>query len=196
MKPEVCQKCPALKERGPVNSSTCQRPRAIIVGEAPGDQECTQGRPFYEYAPAGGMLWSRLRHLGVSRDQLHIMNVAKCITKHPLAFKYCWENFGSKELEALPKDIPIIALGNEAARVLVPAVATRGILTLRGTRFGRVFFVLHPSYIHRSRMAGDSEKQDLTPTLEYDLANALDQMPKPEMQIAGDIHKMRVDGLI
>lgn len=178
MKPDICQNCPAYNEPGPVWQQAVPTPRIGIFGEAPGPQEVEKGQPFFPGAPSGGLLYHISKIIGLRRDECYLSNVAKCITKDSRAFQYCWNAFGKAEVEALPEHLPILALGNEAKNVLAPNMRPWGITTCRGARFGRVYVGLHPSFIRRtaqgeSEGTGGEEKQDLTPTLAYDISSAL-----------------------
>lgn len=180
MKPEICQKCPAYNCDGPVGPKFHEDVRVVFVGEAPGGDEIRTREPFT--GAAGGLLWMMAGRVGLRRYHTVLINAARCITKDPLAFRYCWEHFGKHDLAKVPEDVPIIALGNEAKDVIAPQLRGIGITKVRGSRIGRVTFALHPSYIRRtgrfmSKSEGESggEKQDLAPTLAYDIASALDK---------------------
>lgn len=71
-----CQACPLYKEahqtvfgEGDINSPI------MIVGEQPGDEEDTQGKPFV--GPAGQLFDSILDELGVDRSKIYITNAVK-----------------------------------------------------------------------------------------------------------------------
>jgi DNA polymerase len=48
----------------------------MFVGEAPGEQEDIQGRPFV--GAAGQLLTELLQSIGLSRDDVYITNIVKC----------------------------------------------------------------------------------------------------------------------
>jgi DNA polymerase len=48
----------------------------MFIGEAPGEQEDTQGRPFV--GAAGKLLTELLATIGLKREEVYITNVAKC----------------------------------------------------------------------------------------------------------------------
>lgn len=54
------------------------RRKIMIVGEAPGEVEDRQGRPFV--GPSGDVIWPILRRFGVGRDDCWVTNSARC---HP-----------------------------------------------------------------------------------------------------------------
>src|SRR6185369_15621595 len=49
--------------------------RLMLVGEQPGDQEDTQGRPFV--GPAGRLLEQALEQAGIDRDDAYLTNAVK-----------------------------------------------------------------------------------------------------------------------
>ncbi|MGQ9461979.1 MAG: uracil-DNA glycosylase [Candidatus Fervidibacter sp.] len=72
-----CTKCPLAKERvqavpGEGNPSA----KVMFIGEAPGEQEDAQGRPFV--GPAGRFLNELLALAGLERDEVFITNTVKC----------------------------------------------------------------------------------------------------------------------
>src|SRR5437660_1553385 len=91
-KPDSCIGCPAYDAPGPVWGEFNPNPRAIVVGEAPGDQEVDTGVPFK--GPAGGLLWRMAAQVSLRRHECYILNVACCITKDPAAFRFCWKTYG------------------------------------------------------------------------------------------------------
>jgi len=50
----------------------------IFVGEAPGDLEDRNGRPFWPEAPAGEMYDKILKNLGLDRKLVYTTNAVKC----------------------------------------------------------------------------------------------------------------------
>jgi DNA polymerase len=48
----------------------------MFIGEAPGEQEDVQGRPFV--GAAGRLLTELLATIGLSRDEVYIANIVKC----------------------------------------------------------------------------------------------------------------------
>ena len=65
-------KAPSLLVLGDGNA---QRPPLMLVGEAPGEQEALQGKPFV--GKAGKNLTEFLRAIGLERSALYISNVVK-----------------------------------------------------------------------------------------------------------------------
>lgn len=73
----VCTKCPLAKGRkNAVPGEGSHNAKAIFIGEAPGEQEDTQGRPFV--GPAGRFLNELLALSGLSREEVFITNIVKC----------------------------------------------------------------------------------------------------------------------
>lgn len=180
-KPGKCVGCPAMDAPGPVWSSQHPNPKLVIVGEAPGEDELGSGMGFT--GSSGWLLWKLLKGIGISREDCYVANVAKCLTKHPGAFKVCYDRFLKEELAALPEGTKIIALGGEAKEVLLPQLAGVGILKARGTIIGNIGCALHPAYIRRTQRhlgGGDDmkgEKQDMTPTIAHDIEELLRHTP-------------------
>lgn len=73
----VCTKCRlANTRRHAVPGEGSQSTRVMFVGEAPGEQEDLQGRPFV--GAAGKLLTELLVSIGVQREQVFITNIVKC----------------------------------------------------------------------------------------------------------------------
>jgi uracil-DNA glycosylase family 4 len=73
----VCTKCRLCKGRKhavPGEGSTTAR--LMFVGEAPGEQEDNQGRPFV--GAAGKLLTELLDSISLRRDDVYITNIVKC----------------------------------------------------------------------------------------------------------------------
>ena len=181
MKPEICKGCPAYLEPGPVPPELNPDPKAIVILEAPGDQEIKQGKPTV--GPTGSLFWYEANKAGLHRDQAVIMNTAWCQTKSTAAFFYCWKYRGKPVFDTLPQDIPVIVAGSMAKDVVLSQWAMHGITVARGCTDGRYTAMVHPSFIYRTGRFGDSSKQNLKPTLSYDIGSALDKDPPPPMHV-------------
>lgn len=73
----VCTQCPLHKGRThAVPGEGNPNAKVMFIGEAPGEQEDAQGRPFV--GPAGRFLNELLALAGLSRDEVFITNVVKC----------------------------------------------------------------------------------------------------------------------
>jgi len=73
----VCTKCPLAKGRtNAVPGEGSPNAKVMFIGEAPGEQEDAQGRPFV--GPAGRFLNELLALAGLSREDVFITNTVKC----------------------------------------------------------------------------------------------------------------------
>ncbi len=103
----------------------------VFVGEAPGEEEDRQGRPFV--GRAGELLTKQINAMGVQRSDIYIANVCKCRppgNRAPLADEVepCREHLLLQLRIIRPK--VIITLGNPATHALLNT--TVGITRLRG----------------------------------------------------------------
>nr|MDO8099521.1 uracil-DNA glycosylase [Candidatus Njordarchaeota archaeon] len=72
-----CTKCELHKERkNAVPGDGNVRTRIMFIGEAPGQDEDLQGRPFV--GAAGKLLSQLLSSIGLRRDDVYITNIVKC----------------------------------------------------------------------------------------------------------------------
>lgn len=73
----VCSKCPLARNRtNGVPGEGNPKAKVMFIGEAPGEQEDAQGRPFV--GPAGRFLNELLALAGLSREEVFVTNVVKC----------------------------------------------------------------------------------------------------------------------
>jgi len=73
----VCTKCRLCQtRRNAVPGEGLESSKVIFVGEAPGEQEDAQGRPFV--GAAGKLLTELLASVGLRREDIYITNVVKC----------------------------------------------------------------------------------------------------------------------
>jgi DNA polymerase len=105
------------------------RPRAriVLVGEAPGDTEDLEGRPFV--GPAGQLLDRALAQAGIERQDCYVTNVVKHFkwelrgkrrlhrTPNPAEVRACLP-WLEAEIDALRPRL-VVALGATAARALL-----------------------------------------------------------------------------
>uniref|UniRef100_A0A6H1ZPF7 Putative DNA polymerase n=1 Tax=viral metagenome TaxID=1070528 RepID=A0A6H1ZPF7_9ZZZZ len=118
MKPDVCKPCP-LYDAPYVPPEGNEDADVFGIGEAPGEQEVKEERPFY--GRSGKVLRNLLSHYGFKNP--YLTNTIKCRppeNRAPTAeeIRCCW-HFLSEELKRFPT-IPIIALGRFALRALHP----------------------------------------------------------------------------
>ena len=69
-----CRLCETRKKAVPGEGSS--NARVMFVGEAPGEQEDIQGRPFV--GAAGKLLTELLASVNLGREEVYITNIAKC----------------------------------------------------------------------------------------------------------------------
>ena len=73
----VCKKCRLYESRkNAVPGEGSERTKVMFVGEAPGEQEDIQGRPFV--GSAGKLLTELLASVGLGREKVYITNIVKC----------------------------------------------------------------------------------------------------------------------
>jgi uracil-DNA glycosylase family 4 len=73
----VCKKCRLCEtRRKAVPGEGSQTSKVIFIGEAPGEQEDIQGRPFV--GSAGKLLTELLISIGIEREAVYITNIVKC----------------------------------------------------------------------------------------------------------------------
>jgi uracil-DNA glycosylase len=162
-----CRKCRLSDSRSHVVFGEGD-PKAEImfVGEAPGEQEDLQNRPFV--GAAGKILTQFLGRIGLTREEVYIANIVKCRppeNRNPqpdeieACSPYLW-----KQIE-LTRPRVICTLGNFAAQVLLGKKVA--ITKIRGQYFQvRNFFIypmLHPAAV--------LHQGNLRPALEEDFRN-------------------------
>ena len=136
------------------------KPRLMLVGEQPGDQEDLQGHPFV--GPAGKLLTRALEAAGIPREQTFVSNAVKHfkfelrgkrrIHKSPTQREIAACHHWLDDEIALVKPAALVALGASAARSLlgraVPVTAHRGQWLPRPDGL-EVLVTLHPSALLR-----------------------------------------------
>jgi uracil-DNA glycosylase len=76
-KAKACTRCNLANTRRHVVFGEGNASAALVfIGEAPGEEEDIQGRPFV--GKAGKLLDRMIAHLGFERDEVYICNVLKC----------------------------------------------------------------------------------------------------------------------
>jgi len=150
-----CRKCPLAATRknvvfgeGDVNA------RLVFVGEAPGEEEDIQGRPFV--GRAGKLLDQLIERIGLGRSDVYICNVLKCRppgNRDPeeQERELC-KHYLFTQLELIKPKI-ICALGRHAYNTLLGVderiTRIRGVLTTyRGTPLLPTY---HPSFLLRNQ---------------------------------------------
>ncbi|RUM90784.1 MAG: uracil-DNA glycosylase [Thermovibrio sp.] len=142
----------------------------MFVGEAPGEQEDLQGRPFV--GRAGQLLTRFLNLYGVSREKIYITNVVKCRPPNnrnpaPDEIEACY-SFLEKQIELISPKV-IFCLGAFAARTVLNLPEKTPISKIRGkeqkVRVGdrevTVIPTFHPAYLLRNRRGEPEFQKDL-----------------------------------
>lgn len=138
--------------------------RLVFVGEAPGEQEDLQGRPFV--GRAGKLLEKMIEAMGLKREEVYICNVVKSRppenrNPEPDEIEAC-SPFLFRQLEVIQPEV-IVALGKFAAQTLLKTETP--ISQLRGKFFDYRGFKLlpsfHPSYLLRNPSAKREAWEDL-----------------------------------
>lgn len=129
----ACHLCP-LNKQTPVGPSPPERgkPRFIIIGESPGRLEVLKGLPFI--GPSGALLNRVLKEAGLKREEAHVTNALCCRPEDDrpetkLAALSCCAPRLANELKDLPRRLPVLPLGQPAARQLL---GVSGIFKARG----------------------------------------------------------------
>ena len=156
----TCTKCALCATRkntvfgeGPVQNCRC-----VIIGEAPGEDEDKEGRPFV--GKAGQLLTGILENGGkIPRDSVYIMNVLKCRPPDPETtnrkpspeeMAACNEHLEA-QLALLHPDI-VVTMGATSTQWLMKT--KQGITSLRGKwqkwRGIDLLPMFHPSYLLRT----------------------------------------------
>lgn len=166
-----CEQCPLREGSAYVPSTMPDKPRLVIVGEAPGYYETTSGRPFT--GPSGQLLDNVLSHYGYSRSEVMFTNVTSCRPEHnatppKAAVVACRERLLAEITESGADSV--VALGGTAAAALIddprtisslrvgpPKTPTRGLAT---SSVERVVPTWHPAYCLRNADAFPSMVRD------------------------------------
>jgi len=156
----VCLSCP-LRGKKKVDPDGSLDAEIIIVGEAPGEEEEKQGRPFVGYS--GKILRAVLSALDIDMSRVYITNVVKCrppnnqLTKEMVK---CCKVKLEQELMMLRKRKLIIALGATAKEFFgVPGAVSDIRGNIVDTKYGKVLVTWHPAYrllFHKDGVLGAS----------------------------------------
>ena len=157
----ACRECPIGEfATQSVIGEGALKPRLMLVGEQPGDQEDVQGHPFI--GPAGKLLARALEAAGIPREQTYVSNAVKHFKFELRGKRRIHKSPGVREIAAchhwlddeiaLVQPAALVALGATAARSLlggaVPVTANRG-QWLPGPAGLEVLVTLHPSALLR-----------------------------------------------
>ncbi|MDX9746476.1 MAG: uracil-DNA glycosylase [Syntrophales bacterium] len=152
-----CRRCGLhATRRNIVFGEGSSRAQVVFVGEAPGEDEDRQGRPFV--GRAGQLLTKIIEAMSLTRGEVYICNILKCRppgNRNPLPGEIlACEPFLIRQMEAIKPRV-ICALGTFAARTLLKNEAP--ITTMRG-RFHNYHGIplmptYHPAYLLRNASA-------------------------------------------
>ena len=146
-----CVACPELaaaRSHVVVGDLPSDRPRFVLVGEAPGATEDETGRPFV--GRSGALLDQLLGEAGLNRAEAAVLNVVKCRppgNRTPKAAEVArcsgWLN---RQLELLDPPV-VVALGLSAAKWFLGPRAVLGVARGRPHDLGgrAVWATYHPS---------------------------------------------------
>jgi len=144
--------------------------RAVLVGEAPGDQEDIQGAPFV--GPAGEVFDRALVEAALPRDQVYVTNAVKHFKFVRTPKRRIHQTPGTVEIGAcrpwleaelaLIRPEMLVCLGGTAAKALLGAefriMKQRGLI-FEGTGLApKVMATLHPSAVLRAEDAAGQER--------------------------------------
>ena len=150
-----CKRCRLSKERtnivfGEGNPDA----RLMFIGEAPGREEDSQGRPFVGDA---GMLLTRLiEKMGFKRGDVYIANIIKCrppMNRNPEKdeIESC-RGFVEKQIEIIKPEV-LISLGRISSQALIGNTGLK-MTSIRGNFFDYKGILLmptfHPAYLLRN----------------------------------------------
>ena len=175
---ENCQKCTLCKTRKQIvlGEGTTENCRCVIIGEAPGETEDEQGRPFV--GDSGKLLRKILNDCRIPREKVYITNVLKCRPPHNRdpetpEMDACEEHLEA-QLLLLQPDI-VVTVGRISTQWLLKSTQT--ISNIRGKwldwRMIKLLPIFHPSYLLRSRNVAHLQ---LTYKDIYELKQALDRL--------------------
>jgi uracil-DNA glycosylase family protein len=165
----------AVFGRGPASA------RAVLVGEAPGDQEDLQGAPFV--GPAGEVLDRALVEAGIAREQVYVTNAVKHFKFVRTPKRRIHQTPGSAEIDAcrpwLAAELAVLSprvlvcLGATASKALLGSgfrlMKERGRF-LDSTLAPKVLATFHPSAVLRAE--DEAGKARVYETLVADLTLA------------------------
>jgi uracil-DNA glycosylase family 4 len=154
-KPPGCAGCPSeLLNSGFAFGEGDTTAPIMLVGEALGESESIEGRPFV--GGTGRMLRTMLWQAGLSPHHYYLTNVVKCrppLNRAPneLEVLNCTTRYLTKEIEHVKPRV-IVPVGDTALRACLPG-SPAGISVVRGHAFSgphaTVIPIVHPSFVAR-----------------------------------------------
>jgi len=149
------------------NSGIC------FIGEAPGFNEDTQGKPFV--GRSGKLLDQMLESIGISRNDVSILNIVKCRPPNNRTptrdeMNTCGAKWLKSQLTYLQPNL-IVTLGSVALKYFFPRnnmTATKGHLLFTEDMNIPLIPLFHPAYILRNgNKLIDSYKDDFSLIIRY-----------------------------
>ncbi len=154
--------------------------QAMLVGEAPGEDEDLSGRPFV--GRAGQLLDKVLASVGIARDDVYITNIVKFRppgNRNPRPEEVAAGEWVLLEQIKLIRPQVIVPLGNVPTQYFLGT--TQGITKTRGKWYDwhgvRVFPVFHPAYLLRNASRERGAPKWITWTDMKELKLTLDSLP-------------------
>lgn len=137
----------------------------LIVGEAPGANEDSQGLPFV--GRAGMLLTSIIQAIGLSREKVYITNILKCRppqNRDPFPSEIdCCTPYLKRQISLIQPKL-IVAVGRIAAQFLLKTTETLGRLRGKQHHYGDentpLIITYHPAYLLRSPREKAKSYQD------------------------------------
>ncbi len=162
---EGCQKCTLCNTRTQtVFGAGNTKADWMLIGEAPGENEDLEGKPFV--GNAGLLLTEMIRAIGLERDEVYIANILKCRPpnhRDPKVEEVSACNDYLQQQILLVKPKIILAVGRIAAQVLLKTNEPLG--RLRGVVHPLnnipLVVIYHPAYLLRSLLEKRKVWQDL-----------------------------------
>lgn len=152
-----CLSCPlrplsgiSPQVRGETGAQKAEDIRLVFVGEAPGEAEATQGRPFV--GPAGSILRAAMLELLIPTRAVYITNTCKCRPPDNRVptdqERNLCGSYLERELRVFPNAL-IVALGATAASQLLgrKVAIAREHGQIFTSKYGKVFVAYHPAAV-------------------------------------------------
>jgi uracil-DNA glycosylase family 4 len=161
---QVCTFCKLSRTRNnSVAGEGSSSSKVMLVGEAPGNREDSEGRPFVGYA--GRILDSALNKAGIKRSEIFITNVVKCRppdNRRPQKDEIlACRRYLDKQISLLSPKI-ICILGSTAYRSILGGksiIADRGkIVKKEGKKF---FLTIHPASVRYNKILYSALENDM-----------------------------------
>ncbi len=172
----TCTHCQELSEYRLINNGKTvpgegnPNARLMFIGEAPGEDEAKQGRPFV--GRAGQLLDNIIKACGWDRSHVFIANILKCRPPRnrdpePEEVAHC-RKYLDLQIRCVDPEI-IVCLGRIASTYILGLVPETPMRNMRGVHQvdGRtVVCTYHPSYLLRTPEAKQDVWDDLEPVRE------------------------------